>query len=52
MTLRLTRRGLIKGASATALGMAAASFPAPGLIRSARAEKAWILFEVLVPGWL
>jgi urea transport system substrate-binding protein len=37
MTIRLTRRGLLRGAGATALGLSAASFPAPGLIRSARA---------------
>lgn len=37
MTNRLTRRGLIKGAGTAALGLGAASFPMPGLIRSARA---------------
>ncbi len=37
MTLNLTRRRLLKTVGATALGAAAAGFPAPGLIRSARA---------------
>jgi urea transport system substrate-binding protein len=37
MTFRITRRHLLKSAGATALGTAAASFPMPGLIRSARA---------------
>jgi urea transport system substrate-binding protein len=37
MTQRFTRRGLMKSAGVTALGAAAASFPMPGLIRSAYA---------------
>ncbi|HSF65532.1 MAG TPA: transporter substrate-binding protein [Paracoccaceae bacterium] len=37
MTLSLTRRRLLKSAGSAALGIAAASFPVPGLIRSARA---------------
>ncbi|MDV7202422.1 transporter substrate-binding protein [Roseovarius sp. 10] len=38
MTKSLSRRGVLKGAGATALGIAASSFPVPGLIRSARAS--------------
>jgi len=38
VTNRLTRRGLIKGAGTAAFGLGAASFPMPGLIRSARAS--------------
>ena len=37
MTLGLTRRRLLKSAGASLLGVGAASFPMPGLIRSARA---------------
>jgi len=39
LTNRLTRRGQLKGAGATALGLTAATFPAPGLIRSAHASS-------------
>ncbi len=40
MSLRISRRRLLRTAGATAIGAAAASFPVPGLIRSARAADA------------